>query len=480
MPCSVTLVNANEMRPAVGPIALDYLAAALETAGCRPDLLDLTWAHDEEAAVRAHFADHQPSLVGLTLRNTDDCYMAGRYSCLPHARDTVALLRRHTGAPIVIGGCGYSVMAASLLEELGADYGIAGDGEQALGQLARAIAGGESPCSVAGLVWREEGRVRCNPPKPADMAAFPLSGRHFVDNARYWREGGQGGFETKRGCDRACIYCADPVAKGRRIRLRNPNNVAEEVANLAAQGVVHLHTCDSEFNVPHDHALAVCAAFLQRRLGHRVQWWAYCAPAGFDEELAESMKRAGCVGIDFGADHGCDEMLASLGREHRVEDLECVARLCRQVGIVFMFDLLLGAPGETRETIRETLELMKRLEPSRVGISAGLRVYPDTPLAAKVIRRPLDRQPGLLGEVERNDGLTKPIFYLSPAVGPEISGYIADLVGGDERFFCPDPTSGLTDYNYRENRRLVEAIKAGHRGAYWDVLRRLQEGLPPA
>lgn len=476
---TATLVNANEMRPPVAPLALDYLAGALEAAGCRPELLDLTWAEDTQGAIASHFRHHQPVLVGLTLRNTDDCYLASRYSCLPDAREVVALLRRHTEAPIVVGGCGFSIMPAPLLVELGADFGLAGDGEEGLPRLVEALARGQDPRSLPGLVYSADGAVRCNPPQPADLAKLNLSPRGFLDNLRYWREGGQGGFESKRGCPGSCIYCADPVAKGRQVRLRSPRDVAQEIANLAAQGVVHLHTCDAEFNLPPDHALAVCDELIASRLADRVHWWAYCAPEAFDKELALQMKRAGCIGIDFGADHGCDEQLARLGRDHRVEDLERVACLCHQHDLVFMFDLLLGAPGETRETVRQTIELMQRLEPSRVGLSVGVRVYPGTPLATQVIRGPLAQQPGLVGELENNENLTRPVFYVSPAVSPDLSAYLAELIAGDQRFFCPDPAAELTDYNYRENRVLVEAIAAGHRGAYWDILRRLQEGLPP-
>jgi len=350
----VTLVNANEMRPPVGPIALDYLAAALELQGCQPLLLDLTWADDAESAVAAHFRDRSPDLVGFTLRNTDDCYLAGRYSCVPHARRIVSLLRRYTEAPLVVGGCGYSLWPELLLDELGADFGIAGDGEEAFPQLAHALARGAEVTKIPGLVFRAESGIRRNAPRPVDLESLPPARRDFTDNARYWREGGQGGFETKRGCSGRCVYCADPVVKGRSVRLRPPEAVAQEVANLAAQGVTDLHTCDAEFNLPREHALAVCEALTARGLGERVRWWAYCTPEQFDGELARAMRRAGCVGIDFGADHGCDEQLAQLGRRHRAADLERVAAACRRHGLVFMFDLLLGGPGETHEGIRAT------------------------------------------------------------------------------------------------------------------------------
>ena len=114
----ITLVNANEMRPLVAPIALDYIGAALQSEGFEVELLDLALADDPAQAVRAYFADHVPLLIGYTQRNTDDCFFGGRYSCLPHGREIIALLRQHSEAPIVVGGCGFSIGAGAALEAL--------------------------------------------------------------------------------------------------------------------------------------------------------------------------------------------------------------------------------------------------------------------------------------------------------------------------------------------------------------------------
>ena len=486
----ITLVNANEMRPLIAPIALDYIGAALQAQGFEAELLDLSLADDPEAEVRGYFRDREPLLVGYTQRNTDDCFFSGRYSCLPHGRETIALLRRHCEAPIVVGGCGFSVGAAGVLEalaggdEVGGVFGIRGDGERALAALARAVRDGDAVEGIPGLVYRGEGGWVANPPDYVEPADLPLARRPLVDHARYLREGGQCGFETKRGCPRECVYCADPICRGPRLRLRAPASVAEELAGLIERGIDVFHTCDSEFNVPPDHALAVCEAIIKRGLGERLRWYAYCAPDGFSAELAAAMHRAGCVGINFGADHSDEGMLASLGRRHTAEDLERCVDLCRQNGIVVMYDLLLGGPGETRETLRATIEFMRRVGPDRAGASAGIRLYPGTRLTQSVLAS-APNSPGVCrtseAEAKRHgaEGLIWPTFFVAPELGAEIHQCVAELIAGDQRFFAADPGEDLTDYNYRENTTLVEAIRAGHRGAYWDILRRLQEGLPP-
>lgn len=473
----VLLVNTNQLRPAVAPIALDYIADSLRERRLEARLVDLCFEEDPEQALGTALREAEYLLVGLTLRNTDDCYLAGGEDHLPGFIRLAQVVRELSDAPLVIGGSGYSVFPEPILRACGADYGIAGEGEAALVRLAEALAGEERAGDIPGLLWREGGEIRGNPPSPAPVSELPKRERALVCNKRYFDEGGQAGVETKRGCDRGCIYCADPLGKGRRVRARTPEQVADEFEALLAQEIDHFHLCDSEFNVPVDHALAVCDEMAQRRLGKRANWYTYATPAGFTGELARAMRSAGCVGVNFGADSGDERMLAALGRDFGADDLWGTAAACRESGLVFMYDLLLGGPGETRESIAQTIALMKRISPDRVGVSLGVRVYEGTRLADTVRSQgPLEKNPNLRGATEGNEALLAPVFYLSSALGEGATEYVAELVGGDGRFFFPTAEAGTEAYNYSDNERLVVAIQEGYRGAYWDILRRLAEG----
>ena len=141
-----------------------------------------------------------------------------------------------------------------------------------------------------------------------------------MDNGRYFAFGGQIGLETKRGCHRQCLYCADPVAKGSFVRLRDVRHIADEAKALLVQGIDMLHLCDSEFNLPRDHALAVCREFIRQGLGERINWYAYLSVVPFDKELAKAMQRAGCVGIDFTTDSAHAEMLKAYGQPYGREE----------------------------------------------------------------------------------------------------------------------------------------------------------------
>ena len=205
-------------------------------------------------------------------------------------------------------------------------------------------------------------------------------------------------------------------------------------------------------------------------------WYTYCVPAPFDEELAQLMKEAGCVGINFGVDSGDDEMLRRLRRSHRIKDIIRTAKLCKENDIIVMYDLLIGAPGETQSSVKNTIELMQEVRPDRAGFSIGVRVYPRTELAQIVQEEgQLSKNPNLFGEKENNPYLLKPIFYLSSEMGGEsIFSFISQLVGKDPIWFFADPDAEA-NYNYNENQVLVDAIRKGYRGAYWDILRRMSD-----
>jgi hypothetical protein len=473
---NILLVNTNRMKPAIAPIGLDYLADSLVAAGHEPRLLDLCWSEDIEGDIRACLRDYRPDLIGVTVRNTDDCYFSGGAFFLPEIKGVVDTLRAHSDAPIVMGGVGFSGAPEQVMEFCGADYGIAGEGEAGFVLLPYAIGPEPSYENVPNLLCRKDGRIVRNAPMNVDLADLPPRRRAFVDNARYFREGGQAGFETKRGCDMACIYCADPISHGRTIRLRPPKMVVDELKALLGQGIDHFHTCDCEFNIPLSHAKDVCRAIIDAGIGDRIKWYAYCSVIPFDDEAAELFRRAGCVGIDFGADSGNAAMLKRLGRHFVPDDLARTADLCHRYGIPFMYDLLVGGPGETRETVRETIELMRRIDADCVGVAMGVRVYDGTRMADWVRSQgDMASNPDLYRAKQDNPNFLKPVFYISPDMGEGIVAYLHELVGDDPRFFLPSNEEVRTNYNYNDNSVLVRAIRQGKRGAYWDILRGLNQ-----
>ena len=472
----LALINTNRMTPPIAPLGVEYVAGACRAAGVDVDVVDLCLAADPDTELSRYFAGHQPDLVGLSFRNVDDCFWPSGESFLPTLAGDIEKVRSLTDAPIIVGGVGFSIFAGQIVEHTGADFGIRGDGEQASVDLHDQLRSRRQFDRVPGLLWREDGQLHTNAPAWPEPVSLPTD-RSFLDNAAYFRLGGQAGVETKRGCGRQCAYCADPAAKGPGQRLRGPKEVADEVESLLAQDVDVLHLCDCEFNLPIEHAMAVCEEFVARSFGNRLRWYAYLSVTPFDRQLAERMAAAGCVGINFTGDSANAAMLRTYRQPHKCRDLQNVVDLCRANGMAVMIDLLLGGPGETPESIGETIRFMKQIGPDCVGAALGIRLYPDTPLTETVLSEgSLTSSPNIHCNYNGHIDLLRPTFYVSQALGEAPASLVRDLIDGDKRFFEPadmDADAGR-DHNYNDNQPLVDAIASGERGAYWDILRRLR------
>jgi radical SAM superfamily enzyme YgiQ (UPF0313 family) len=487
----LTLINTNTMQPAIAPVGLDYIAGAAKQNGIEVELVDLCLADDPAAALQNYFGKNNPELIGLSFRNVDDCFWPSCQWFVPKLTEFVKSLKTFTDAPIVIGGVGFSIFASRIVEYTGADFGICGDGEQAIIDLYGQLLGRRQFDKVGGLIWRpasphsggrglakggHDGQIRSNKPLWPAPLTLPTS-RDTIDNITYFNRGGQVGVETKRGCSHNCIYCADRLSKGDFVRVRRPAEVADEVEALLAKGINVLHLCDSEFNVSRNHAYAVCEEFARRGFGNRLKWYTYMAVVPFDAELAAIMRKAGCIGIDFTGDSANEKMLGVYRQQHSKNDLASAVRLCRENGITVMIDLLLGGPGETPASVKETIDFIKQINPDCAGAPLGVRVYPGTDMAlATTAEGPMETNPNIKRKYDGPVDLFKPTFYISHLLGERPAKLIKDLIAGDKRFFEPidEADMALTDHNYNDNTELVNAIKDGARGAYWHILHNLR------
>jgi radical SAM superfamily enzyme YgiQ (UPF0313 family) len=465
----VTLVNTNQIKPAIAPIAFDYLYEPLIGAGFEVELLDLCFAENFEMSIAAYCRQKQTDFWGITMRNTDDTYFAGRRSFIPLVRNMIQAIKRHSDAPIIMGGVGFSVMPEKLMDHLGIDFGIVCEGELSFPNLLRRLTNGEPYHDISGLVYRTPAGLIRNRVEFGDLAEVGTHSRHFINNKKYFAQGGQIGIETKRGCNRPCIYCVEPLAKGRKVRLRNPSDVVDEMDKLVQQGINVFHINDSEFNLNVTHCIGFCQEIMRRKLEDKIVWYAYGMPAPLPDELVKEMVASGCVGLNLGVDSASEKMLRILMRTFRPQHIAAAVETCNRHHLLCAMDLLFGAPGETSETVKESIEFVKKLDIERVIVTLGYRIFPGTTLEKLVrVEGISPDNPNLYGTVVGNDDLIEPIFYLSSKIASDPYKYVAELIDGDERFI----STNSNDMNYDANQMLVDAIQQGERGAYWAILSR--------
>jgi len=417
----IVLINTNRWRPSVAPVALEYLSTALESEGLHVDVLDLCHSSDPKAEIAAYFRDRSAELVGVTHRNLDDIHY-GRFMA-PEMREVIRFIKESTDAPIVLGGSGFSICPERLLDYCGVDLGIAGEGESALSMLAKSLGEKSAYARIPGLVYRNNSGFSRNPVGTADLSGTCLSRRTKVDYSRYVRkEGTKGGtgIQTKRGCPQDCIYCVIPAIEGRTMRLRPVLDVVDEIEILLAQGVRRFFFCDSEFNYPEEHAKAICQEIINRKLGDKITWYAYMAPKPFSLELGRLMVEGGCRLAIFTVDSANEKILQYMRRDFTPDDIRQTAHFGRESGLTFSYCTALGGPGETMNTVLQTLDFLREVKPTSVTFwdPPGLRIYPNTPLADIVREEGFDkRNPNLHGRIKGNEDFFEPVYYLSAQIG---------------------------------------------------------------
>lgn len=356
--------NREKLPDAVIPLGVLYVMAATPDRH-EKHLVDLCFEMYPTKALQGALARTRPDLIAIGMRNIQRNDYSGIDDNIDYYGGLIAAAREVSDAPIVLGGSGFSVMPAELMERLRPDYGIAGEAEGVFPALVEALdRRGRDLAAVDGLYRLGETGV-VPPARPAaflDMNRLAPPDRRLAD-PRYYERYAMDSIQTKRGCPLRCDYCTYPLIEGRVGRTRTPRSVVDEMFRALEQQprIRHFFVVDSVFNLPRSHAKAVCRELIAR--DWKVPWTCYANPLGFDREFTELARAAGCAGMEVGSDSGCDEVLERLKKGFQTDDIRRLHRLCQEAGIPDCHTFILGTRGETLDDVRRTLEFVEDLDP---------------------------------------------------------------------------------------------------------------------
>lgn len=441
--------NVESLPDPVFPLGLSYIAAALKNSQIACQVLDLCFVQDFETAIKSALDSFEPDVVALSLRNLDNVSYPNYVSYLPFYRQVVQAIRKQSQAFVVVGGSGFSLMPDEVFKYLNADFGIAGEGELSFVQLMNQLDGKKD--------LRQDPRpviIDYHSQLTDNLNGVPMPDRSQFDNETYLQWGGMGNIQTKRGCPFRCIYCSYPIIEGKKVRLRDPGRICDEIENMLQNGINNLFFVDNAFNYPIAHAQSVCREIITRKLD--MKWSCYANPGFVTEELIDLMLAAGCTGVEFGSDAANETMLANLCKGFTVRDLQSASSICRGSGMSFCHSLLLGGPGETMQTVHRTLDTVLDMSPTAVICMIGIRVFPKTGLSLIATKE------GMIGPGEH---FPKPVFYLSPAIEKEILPFI-------EKFSKKNSTWIFPGLNININVELQKKLRRfGVKGPLWEYMK---------
>ena len=428
----VALINSNRVQhpwPVI-PFGLCRIAAALEREGHDVFFLDLCFSKSPPKAIEEMVADFKPDVVGIGIRNLDNASSCNNIFFLDGIKDEIiAPSKRAFSGPIVIGGAAVGISGAEMLHFLDLEYAIRGDGEEAMPDFVKSLEENRPQNDIGGLIRRVDGDITIqNPPHRIENLNTlpPVRLLRFLNLSQYSRFGTPLQIQTKRGCALECSYCTYNQIEGRSYRLRKPELVADEIESLVAEtGMHNIEFTDSTFNIPLPHAKEVLRALRRKKLRIKCRTMGL-NPSAVDKELVDLMKDVGFQEVDLGAESCCDATLKTLGKGFRKQDVLRAGRLLRQAKIPISWFLLVGAPGETEETLHETFESIAWAASSwdLIIIGVGIRIYRGAPIAEHLrlhdptctedeFLHPVYYEPDTL-DLERIKRLTKDAYHRYP------------------------------------------------------------------
>jgi radical SAM superfamily enzyme YgiQ (UPF0313 family) len=455
----VLLISANteKLPDPVFPIGAAYMAAVAAEHGHEVETLDLCFEDAPAAALAAKIRGFAPQVVGVSLRNLDSSSYPQNTSYIDDYRALVDGVRGVTEAPVVLGGAGFTVMPEAIMEYVHADVGVVGEGELAFPWLLERLASGAPLDSTPEYQCMPVDGGVCVTPvtriKRLDVVGLPM--RQRFDMQRYYERGGALNIQTKRGCYFECVFCSYPLIEGSKVRMRTPQAVVDEIAEVrAAHGIRHWFFVDNIFNMPIRHAKEICEAIVARGLD--IEWSGYLNPKFIDDELCALMARSGCRAIEFGTDSGSPTMIANLKKEFDVADLRHASALCHRHELKFCHSLIFGGPGETEQTVTETIALMDELRPTAVIALTGIRVLPGTGMVDIALRD---------GQIDPDDNLLYPKFYISAALEDRLVELIEAYARTHSNWIVP----GL---GIKTNIHVLQTLRERKiKGQLWRLLR---------
>ena len=418
------LISPNRLRLIVPPLPVGLASVAAALAPEHPlQVLDFMFLDDPLDELRRTVADFKPEVVGISVRNIDNQASREPVSFFPEIKDLVDQLRRCTPAPIVLGGAGFSVMPREFMAYAAPDFGLAGEGEEALRAFLAAYAAGAWE-QVPGLLWREGETLRANPPhRVAALHRLPPPAlEHFTPKLYEDSQGsaklpGMIPVQSRRGCPMRCIYCTTPRLEGRKVRAWAPEQVAGWLKAWHEKwGLTRFYFVDNMFNCPPEYARRLCRAIRDLKLP--LSWACLLNPAFPDRELIHQIRLSGGTMVQVGNESGSELVLSRLGKGFGRRQVEETLKMLTAEGLPFTCFLLLGGPGETPETVADSVALLEQYQPRLVNLTVGLRLHPGLPLHALALAE------GVVGPA---DNLLWPKFYVAPAVKDWIWSFLAEV-----------------------------------------------------
>ena len=339
------------------PLGLASIAAILERESYQVKILDANALQLSESEIA---------------REIDGVDIIGITAMTPFINSAIKVVkkikREKPDSTIIVGGAHVTVLPEETLSDVPEiDVIVRGEAEATVIELYKALKGGDSLQNVRGITYRDKGKVKSTPTRPpiVDMDSLPFPAYHLLPLQKYRLHPPHGrrlpvmAVLTSRGCPYNCIFCSKPIF-GRRFRSQSPQRIVSEIEYLVEKfKVKEISFYDDIFTLDKKQIAKLAKEFNKHKLS--IHWKCETRVDLVTEELLKTMKEAGCYMIAYGIESGNQNILNNLRKKITIEQVKKAVRMTHDAGIQSIGYFMLGSPGETPATIRQTIDFAKHL-----------------------------------------------------------------------------------------------------------------------
>lgn len=424
---SGTFLPLPTSRVHMSPSGAAYVAGAVRDAGHSVEVFDCYLSGNLIEDLKGKLAAFSPDVVGLSItivtsdfRDEASDFGTKYIDMRPRIKNIVDTIKQNSKARIALGGAGFNYYGKEWLDYLNLDYGLRGEGEYSFPLYLKRIETNGDIYSVPGCIFIKEGGIKKVPRdriSNLDGTAYPAYdlfecnkyNRHDIAYAVY----------SKRGCAFRCSFCPHSSLEGTRYRLKSPERVVNEIEYVMKTTQSNrVNFCDNSFNCPKPHAEGICKEIIKRRLKLKWRSGAF-KPLKMTRDFCALMKDSGCDYVGLSIETASEKMLENMNRGYHRSDIREALDSLTDSGIKFGLSILIGAPGETPETISETFDMVDRYpEVESIWINIGLYLWTHHQAVLDTAKKD--------GQFKEEQELFDGAYYISPELPKD---YMIDFIG---------------------------------------------------
>jgi anaerobic magnesium-protoporphyrin IX monomethyl ester cyclase len=336
------------------PLGLSYAASAFEQSGVEVKIIDYIISRYTPEKLKRELEDFQPDVVGANSVTMN----------FPQAAQIVKTAKQLDPNLITLmGGPHVSFDVTATLKAFPEiDLLVIGEGEKTIAELVTHFQGRGELADIPGIAFRENGNIIQTRKRDLidDLNPLPLPARYLLPMSRYQALGFPVSIITGRGCPYACIFCQGRKMVGSKARSRKASLVVDEIEQIMTYGFTRINIADDLFTSDREKVHQVCEEIRKRKLS--LAWTAFSRVNTVDRDTLRLMRETGCDCISFGIESGNQEMLKRIKKGITLDQARKAVALCKEVGILPHASFMVGLPGETPETLKDTAEFSKSLD----------------------------------------------------------------------------------------------------------------------